>query len=199
MATATSAASIQAFQQAAQQFLDELAVKHPRIGELQSWDDIVAAVVKSYVDLGMPMASLCNTKAFWAAFHGCVQDKTIKLPPATVTLTEETCRQISAKYPTVITKERQLTQRERNALSGVPERASGRATVADRLEADRKREDVHRDERESRQAKALQSEFNRALADASMLTGRSHSESASLRAEAKQKVLADVRFRGCIR
>jgi hypothetical protein len=182
-------------QQAAQQFQDELMKLHPRIGELQSWDAILQAIIKSYTDLQIPLTSLTTAKSFWAAFHSCAQDKTIRVPAAEPIITQETINRIREKYPVIITKERPLTQRERSALAGIPERGSGRATAAERIAETKKINDRYADERKMRQTKSLKAEFQRALNDAGMLTGRTHSESSNLRKEATAKVMADPKFK----
>src|SRR6266576_466464 len=179
--------------QAAQQFQDELMKLHPRIGELQSWDAILQAIIKSYTDLQIPLTSLTTAKSFWAAYHSCVQDKTIRVPAAEPVITQETIDRIREKYPVIIKTDRQISQREKSALAGISSQ-SGRQTHADKIAEDKKRSESYAGERTMRNTKALKSEFQRALNDAGMLTGRTHAESANLRREATQKVLQDPRF-----
>jgi hypothetical protein len=177
------------FQQAAQQFQTELMQRHPRIGELQSWDAILQAIIKSYVDLQMPATSLSNSKSFWAAFHGCVQDRTIFVPAAEPVITQETINRIREKYPVVITKDRELTQRERSALAGVSQVSNNHA--ADVRETNRKIDDTYASERAARNTTRLRNEYRelRAKAETAMSDNpRSHGQNQAER----KRLLAEL-------
>jgi hypothetical protein len=190
MVTATQAIpqeQMQKWSDAVQEFVSDIFKKYPSLD-----DTFIPKLIEEVKALGL-MREFISARALWGAFRNCCADGRIQLPPVEPTLTPEAIAKLVAKYPVVVTRERELTQRERSALAGVSSQ-SGRMTSADKIEQDKKQSDAYSNERNMRNAKSLKAEFQRALNDASILTGRTHSESANLRREATEKVMRDPRF-----
>jgi hypothetical protein len=172
-----------------QEFHNQLCRKHP---SLVSDNRIIPILIAELKLMGL-FLEYVSVAAVWGAFYAAVSKNLITIPPVPVVLTSEAIQKLVSKYPVVVTKERELTQRERSALAGISSQ-SGRQTAADRRAADEKRSLEYSGERTARNLTVLKSEFRKALADAEMITGRTHSESANLRREATDKVMQDPRF-----
>jgi hypothetical protein len=114
------------FEQAAQQFVNELLAKYPKLHGQETMDAVIAATIASMKEIGVYRHDL-NAKAFWAGFNNAVYvEKTFQLPTEEPVLTAEQIEKLQAAFPPVIKfRNRELTQREKNALSGV-ERQSAR-------------------------------------------------------------------------
>ena len=190
MTTAAQAIPQQKFEVSAQEFYDQLNKKYPTLAV----DSTVPILIAQLKEMGL-FIEFVSVAALWGAFYAAVSANKLTLPPVVPVLDDATIERIRAKFPPVIKSvPKELSQREKSALAGVPERGSGRATAAERRSESKRIEDSYRQEREKRAATSLRSEFRKALADAEMLTGRTHSESATLRKEAVSKVMADPKY-----
>lgn len=172
-------------------FCQEIFKKYPSLDG--NFIPVLIAEVKA---LGL-MREYISARALWGAFRNCTADGRIALPPVEPVLTEETIQKIRAKFPPVVKSvEKQLTQKEKNALSGTHAQ-SGRVTTQDRAEENRKIDANYAKERSSRQNASLRREYLELKAKAETVMGdnpRSHAQTISARKEALAKLNADPKF-----
>ncbi len=175
---------------AVQQFVTATFAKYPALP-----DSFIPVLIEELKAMGLYREHI-SYKALSAAFNNAVAEGRIKLPVTDPVLTAETLAKIKNSFPPVVKYvEKQMSQRERNAMSGIEPQTARVSHKQQMAENNKAIEDKYAQERAARNAKSLRAEFNRALNDAEMLTGRTHSESASLRKEAREKVLRDPKFK----
>src|ERR1700722_1325701 len=114
MTTAVSNDQKQKWNEAVTEFAQEIHRQYHGLDD--SWTTALVEEVKA---LGLA-AEYISKRSLMAAFRNCVGDKRIILPKSEPVLTQETIDKIRASFPPVIKRvEREQTQREKNALSGV--------------------------------------------------------------------------------
>ena len=173
---------------AIQEFANEIFKKYPSLD-----GGFIPILVEELRALGLAKEYI-STRSLWAAFRNCVGDNRIVLPPVEPTLTPEALEKLRAKFPTVIkTVERQLTQREKNALSGV-ERQSARRSHSQPEESS---PTGMSGAMNAINLTKLKAEYRTRLAEAESAVGnspRNHAETFRLRKSMKAALAADKRF-----
>jgi hypothetical protein len=180
----------QKFAVSAQEFFDQLGRKHPGLAN----QALVPILVEELKLMGLYF-EFVSVAAIWGAFYAAVSKSLVTIPPAPVVLSAETIAKIAAKYPVVITKDRTLTQKERNALSGVYRNSNDPS--ADARENSQKVTDQYANERAQREKIRLRNEYRELKARAETCMGdnpKSHSQTNQARKEALARLNADPRF-----
>jgi hypothetical protein len=184
---------MQHYNAAAEQFLSEVATRHPRLEINQA---VIDAVVDELRQMGLFRQNI-SVKSFHAGFLSAVREGKIALPPAEPVLDDATIRKLAAKFPTVITKEKQLDQKTKSALAGIVKQ-TGRVNHAKEIaEVNAEIDSRYAGERAMRDHSRLRTEFKKALVDAQMIMvgdGRSHAKNASARKDAVAAVMNNPRF-----
>lgn len=192
---ATQAISLeqeQKFEQAAQDFIDGLTKKHPK---LQINDALIASVISELKTLGLYRENI-STRAFWGAFNNCVMDRRIVLPPQEPVLTPEAIEKLKASFPPVIKRvERELSQKEKAAMAGIAPQ-SGRLSHTDQTTV-KSVDDIYNAGRNAARIRALRQEYRDLKSQAEQLRGddaRNHAQAARVRKAAIEKLNSDPRF-----
>jgi hypothetical protein len=186
-----------AFEQAAQDFVNQVLARYPKITSIQPMDKVIEATLASMKDIGIYRSGL-SVKAFWAGFNNAVQiDRTIRLPKEEPVLTAETIEKLKASFPPVVKHvERQLTQKEKSALAGISNQ-TGRVSHVDRSNT-KAVEDIYQAGRNAARLRALRQEYSDLKNRAETLRGddaRNHAQAARVRKAALDKINADPKFK----
>jgi hypothetical protein len=171
---------------AIQQFSNEVYAKYPSLGN--SWTPALIEEVKA---IGL-FKEFISPRSLWACFRNACADGRIVLPPIEAVLTPEVIEKIRNSFPPVV-KQRELTQREKNAASGV-ERNNGRKNHAEKEEPCQTGMSHAMD---AVRLTKLKAEYKTRLSEAESAVGdnpRNHAETYRLRKSLKDALAADRRF-----
>jgi hypothetical protein len=176
---------------AIQDFANEIFKKYPSLD-----GGFIPILVEELKALGLAKEYI-STRSLWAAFRNCVGDNRIKLPDAEPVLTPEVIQKIRNSFPPVVKRvERELTQREKNSLSGV-EKQSARLSGIERNAVSKQVDSVYDAARNNARLNKLRQEYRDLCNNASTLRGenaRSHAQAYAARKAELERINSDPRF-----
>jgi hypothetical protein len=180
---------------AIQEFANETYAKYPGLDSINnSWINTLVDEVRA---LGLDKSHI-SLRSLRACFRNCVGDNRIKLPDAEPVLTPEVIQKIRNSFPPVVKRvERELTQREKNSLSGV-EKQSARLSGNERKTATLKVDNIYDAARNNARINKLRQEYRDLKLQCETLRGenaRSHAQAYAARREALQKLNEDPKYR----